>query len=67
MKYSEAEIINALKVIKETCEEFKICNNCPLSIGNKNRCGIAKSKDGDTILPEKWKIVNETPKSLFLH
>lgn len=67
MKYSESEIINALKVIKETCEEYETCDNCPLSICNQNRCGLTYNKNEEKITPERWKIVGETPQSLFLH
>lgn len=67
MKYSESEIINALKVIKETCEESEMCKDCPLSIGELNKCGIRYNKREFGITPNQWKIVGETPKSLFLH
>lgn len=56
MKHSQEEIINALKVIKDTCEEMPElypCENCPLS------------KNGDCILqnqpPQDWKIKPSTP------
>lgn len=67
MKYSESEIINALKVIKETCEEFEMCTDCPLSVGCFYGCGIRCSKEGHDLVPYEWEIVGETPKSLFLH
>lgn len=51
MKHSQEEILNALQVIKDTCEEMPAsypCEHCPLS------------RNGDCILqeqaPEKWKI-----------
>ena len=40
MKYSESEIINALKVIKETCEVSPLCSKCQLSVGDGYSCGV---------------------------
>lgn len=67
MKYSESEIINALKVIKETCEASLLCSKCQLSVGDGYSCGIKCDKDGVNISPSKWRIVEKTPQSLFLH
>lgn len=67
MKYSESEIINALKVIKETCEESENCADCPLCISGLKTCGLKYDKNGDNMIPERWQIVSYTPKSLFLH
>ena len=67
MKYSESEIINALKVIKETCEEFERCIDCPLSVGEFHDCGLKYNKERLNLAPHQWQIVGDTPKSLFLH
>lgn len=67
MKYSESEIINALKVIKETCKEVAHCNDCLLSVGKYNLCGIRYDNKSESIIPGEWKIIQDTPKSLFLH
>lgn len=56
MTYTQEEILHALKVIKDTCEEmpeFDPCKHCPLS------------KNGNCVLqeqsPEEWKIGPSTP------
>lgn len=40
MKHTEEEILNALKVIKEVCEGYDPCPNCPLYATEANCCGI---------------------------
>ena len=65
MKYSESEIINALKIIKEVCIESKACKHCPLFTNDV--CGVVKNKDKSIVFPYEWQIVGDTPKSLFLH
>ena len=55
MKYSQEEIIHALEVIKETCNEHDECEGCPFF--NRSlpfTCEILNDK------PAFWKI-NEDP------
>ena len=56
MKHTQEEIINALKVIQDVCNEAPAnhpCEHCPLS------------KDGECVLqeraPEEWKLRTSTP------
>ena len=52
-KYTKEEIIKALKVIRDVCDDNGDCVNCPL--GNSN---------GDCMLeatPLEWKILDENP------
>ena len=56
MKHTQEEIINALKVIKDTCEEqqeFDPCKRCPLS---KNGACILQEQP-----PQEWKIRTSPP------
>ena len=56
MKYTQEEIINALKVIQDTCREAPTsdpCEHCPLS---KN--GNCVLQDGS---PDSWKIKASQP------
>lgn len=54
MKHSQAEILKALHIIKETCEGFIGCNGCPFD--RMGECLI------NNRYPEDWKISDETPK-----
>lgn len=56
MEHSKEEIINALKVLQDTCKErqgLSPCENCPLS------------KNGECVLqeraPDDWKIKASAP------
>lgn len=55
MEHTQEEIINALKIIQDTCRAQTVhpCYNCPLS------------KNGDCVLqeqsPEDWKISTKPP------
>ena len=56
MRHSQEEIINALKVIQDTCNDMptvRACEHCPLS------------KNGDCVLqnsaPEDWDIKTTPP------
>lgn len=49
MKYSEKEVINALKVIKEVCENTEMCRFCPLRNGYDS-CSLRSE------IPSKWKL-----------
>lgn len=53
MKYSQKQIIEALTVIIETCEENRDCNTCPFF--NQGKCLV--SSGGES--PEEW-VLNET-------
>ena len=56
MKHSQEEIVNALKVIKETCseqQEFEPCKRCPLS--KERICAIQEQP------PQEWEIRPNIP------
>ena len=56
MKHSQEEIVNALKVIKETCseqQEFDPCKRCPLS--KEGICVIQEQP------PQEWEIRPNIP------
>lgn len=51
MKHSQDEIVNALKVIMETCEEAKCCVSCPLRHKfSSDKCYVSSCR------PDKWKL-----------
>ena len=50
MKHSQEEIVNALKVIKETCEDAKECADFPIY---REDLGYCNFKYND---PQDWKI-----------
>lgn len=52
MVYTQEEIINALKIIKETCASINSCQKCPFYNG---ACYINRTQ------PEHWNIINEQP------
>ena len=57
MKHSQEEIINALKVIQDTCNEQHApypCEQCPLS--KNGGCVIQEQS------PDEWKIRTAPPK-----
>ena len=49
MKHLPEDIIEALYIIKETCDEH-ICQECPFSIAGTEKCAIVKYE------PCEWKI-----------
>ena len=53
MKPTQKEIINALKVIQDTCKTYGVCHNCPLSIDN-----VCVFQDQ---APENWEINTSPP------
>lgn len=50
MKHTREEILDALKVIMETCEEFDKCKRCPLYSTDSEMCGIQNMD------PENWEL-----------
>lgn len=51
MKHSQDEIVNALKVIMETCDESKCCVNCPLRHKlSPDKCYVSSYR------PERWNL-----------
>ncbi len=51
MKYSQEEIIHALEVIQETCNEHDKCESCPFFNRSLHfTCEILRDR------PEYWKI-----------
>lgn len=71
---SNDEIINALKIIKETCTKFGVlydincCRHCPLRTAN-DECGVFNTSYGDAICsPEEWEIIKpEAPYRILLN
>lgn len=69
---SNDEIINALKIIKETCKKFNDlygkCNKCPLRTSD-DHCGLFANSNGDKIYnPLEWETIKpETPYRILLH
>lgn len=56
MKHTKEEIVNALKVIKDTCRDNTSCATCPFwNAGETKRCMI---KDD----VETWEIADPEPK-----
>lgn len=60
MKYTEEEILNALKVIKEVCAEFENCPNCPFykfteSLSWTADCVIRNK------MPRRWELNTSKP------
>ena len=56
MKHTQEEVINALQVIQDTCQEmheFYPCQHCPLS---KNGTCVLQQQT-----PEEWKINPKPP------
>ena len=53
------QILNALRVIKETCAIYDECYKCPLAAGDYN-CMVS-----DRTTPEKWKIKNDAPEDIW--
>ncbi len=56
MKHTKEEIINALKVIKDECENNSDCIDCPFGAGNCN-CKLKEH------VPSHWKIVELKPET----
>ena len=54
MKHTEAEILDALEVIKETCEDAVGCNECPFWWGDDEGCAFRMS-------PAEWELNNSVP------
>ena len=56
MKHTKEEILNALRVIKETCEEYEgeFEDYCPLYSGHDLGCLVTHD------LPYGWKINDES-------
>ena len=53
MKYTQEEIINALKIIKETCASQDECNHCPFA--NKfHDCRVSEYQ------PSEWQLNDES-------
>lgn len=53
MKYSKDEILNAIKIIRETCESEKEgCSNCPFGTGFGD-CVLCKK------IPKQWRSQEE--------
>lgn len=53
MKYTQEEIINALKIIKETCGEYEECTHCPFA--DKTRaCLVCEYQ------PSEWQLNDES-------
>ena len=50
MKHIPEDIIEALFIIKETCEEQATCEECPFSAKGTDRCAIKADE------PCEWKI-----------
>lgn len=50
MKYTREQIIQALTVIRDTCEEYDDCSECPFS--NRGDCLVCS--EGTS--PEEWAI-----------
>lgn len=40
MKHTKEEILNALMVIKETCDEYEECEMCPFGSENDESCNL---------------------------
>lgn len=53
-EYSRQTIINALKIIKGTCDKAGLCSDCPLSRKSDYKCLIKES-------PQLWKIIDSPP------
>lgn len=61
MKHTKEEIIGALKIIKEECNEV-LCQQCPLGgneMINGSFCRLKSSNPGD------WQIKEELPKEVW--
>lgn len=52
MKHTKEEILNALHIIKETCEEYDVENEreCPFYGGKSGECAVMCTQ------PELWHI-----------
>lgn len=56
MKHTKEEIVNALKVIKDECEDHPVCAACPFWSPEANpKCMVSYQ------YPEDWKINNAEP------
>ncbi len=53
------QILNALRVIKETCANYDECYKCPLADGNYN-CMVSYRTT-----PERWKIKIDAPEDIW--
>lgn len=54
MKPSNGEIIEALRIIKQTCLSSEDCTVCPLrDVSNPNHCRISRDDDE---CPHEWTI-----------
>ncbi|MCI6278081.1 MAG: hypothetical protein MR639_15390 [Clostridium sp.] len=53
------ELINALKVIKKTCDDQKRCTECPLSKGDDDCLLIMTS-------PDQWNIQDKPIQKVIL-
>lgn len=53
MAYSKEEIIQALRVIQETCAEYEDCCMCPFAKGGD--CLVSSEKPR----PEQWNLNND--------
>lgn len=59
------DLLEMLKVIRETCKEQKDCTSCPLRQFNNVNCEVASDK-----APHEWTFFNDDndndkPKRLF--
>lgn len=52
MKYTQEEILNALKIIKETCEETGKCEDCPFGTRDYYGCRLIEDNPGEWELAE---------------
>lgn len=61
MKHTKEEIINALKVIKDECNQTSECDDCPFADKNNN-CAFSTEVPPDWEIaelppPEKWRAL----------
>lgn len=66
--YSEKEILNALKILKGTCEENnQKCHKCILRNGNSG-CGVLLNTNGEYYdYLKEWELKNEENPRIILN
>jgi len=61
MKHIPEDIVEALRIIQETCEESDTCSECPLSTRDKDtECLIRRLEPNEWIIcepPSVWKAL----------